>query len=398
MGRAGLIAVAMCIVAACGGAAAPSATPAPSAAPTSPAPVRTSAAAASPTVAATAAPTAKSACALPSTVGWKATEGEYAGPIFDAHMHFFVDRRLVPTNAGSEGLCKFMDKYGFMAGLGFYALPAASPPRSNAIVSQAAPLIEGAKARVVPMLEMGLDVQDLFSPQSTFAKGQFTDAVLQGYLAPAWVFRGIGEIPANVWQSPGIDSAPMQTVLRNVNAQKGVIMIHAWEAPVGVEQQRAKAEADIKAAPNVTFLFHGGKSSFDLIEPLMQRYPNVYFSWDGGPGWMTGSWGNLMHPGATPQNPTGTGGSTQQFLSEIQKVGIDTVVNESLSWLTTRLQRYPDRITGAMDLNATWHFDDASAEVIVKVFRKIVAKLPPDLQERYAYRTGMKVFGSFLAQ
>jgi hypothetical protein len=399
VGRRGLGCVVVAIVAsACGGAAAPSATQT-SAGPTSTAAALTRTATPAPTAAAaTAQPTPRSACALPSSVTWKATEGEYAGPIFDAHLHLFVDRRLVPTNAGSEGLCKFMDKYGFSAALGFYALPAASPPRSNIVVQQAAPLVDGAKARVVPMLEMGTDVPDLFSPTSTFAKGQFTDAVLQGYLEPQWVFKGIGEVPANVWQAPGIDSAPMQTVLRNVNAKKGVIMIHAWEAPIQVDQQRAKAEADIKAAPNVTFLFHGGKAAFDLVEPLMQKYPNVYFSWDGGPGWMVGSWGSLMHPGATPQNPTGTGGSTQQFLSEMAKVGTDRVVSENLAFLTGILQKHPDRITAAMDMNATWHFEDASAELIVKTFRKIVAKLPADLQERYAYKNAMRIFGPFLAQ
>lgn len=335
---------------------------------------------------------------LPSSVTWKATEGEYAGPIFDTHLHLFVDRRLTPTNTGSEGLCKFLDKYGFMAALGFYALPAASPPRSNLIVSQSAQLIEGAKTRVVPMLEMGSDVPDLFSSTSTFAKGQFTDAVLQGYLVPSWVFRGIGEVPANVWDAPGIDSAPMQTVLRNANAKNGVVMIHTWEKPIQIDQQRAKAEADIKAAPNVTFLFHGGKNAFEFVEPLIQKYPNVFFSWDGGPGWMVGPWGSLMHPGATPQNPTGTGGSTAQFLSDIQRVGMDKVVSENLAFLVGILQKYPDRVTGAMDMNATWHFEDASAELIVKTFRKIVAKLPADLQERYAFRNAQRIFGGFLAQ
>jgi hypothetical protein len=329
---------------------------------------------------------------------WTATEGEYAGPIFDAHLHLFVDRRLVPTNQGSEGLCRFLDKYGFSSALGFYALPAANPPRSNLVVQQAAPLIDGAKARVVPMLEMGVEVQDLFSSQSTFAKGQYTEAVLQGYLAPAWAFQGVGEIPENVWMSPGIDSAPVQTVLRALNARKSVVMIHAWSAPIGIDQQRAKVEADIRAAPNVTFLFHGGRTAFDVIEPLIQRYPNVYFSWDGGPGWMVGSWGSLMHPGATPQNPLGTGGSTQQLLADVQRVGADKVVSENLAFLTGILQKYPDRITGAMDLNAPWHFDDASAQLIVKIFRKIVAKLPADMQDRWAYKNAQRIFGGFLAQ
>lgn len=123
---------------------------------------------------------------------------------------------------------------------------------------------------------MGVDVQDLFSPNSTFARGQFSDAVLQGYLAPQWVFRGIGEIPANVWQSPGIDSQPIQAVLRNVNARGSVVMIHAWEGLGQVARQRARLEAGVNAAPNVAFLLHGGKNAFEFAEPLMQKYPNVY--------------------------------------------------------------------------------------------------------------------------
>lgn len=330
-------------------------------------------------------------------MNYRASEGEYAGPLFDAHLHLFVDRRLKPTNAGSEGLCRFLDRGGFIAALGFYALPAVSPPRSNLIVSQSALLIESARGRVVPMLEMGLDVGDLFSPTGTFAKGQFTDAVLQGYLTPSWVFRGIGEVTGFVWSFPGFDSQAMQVVLRNANAVRGILMVHAYEG-ADVITQRARMEAGVRSAPNATFLFHGARSAFDFVEPLLSKYPNVYFSWDGGPGWMVGSWGSLMHPGATPGNPTGTGGSTDQFLANVQRIGIDAIVNENLSWLTTRLQKYPDRIMSAPDFNATWHFDDASSDLIVKILRRIVARLPADVQEGYAYRNAMRLFGPYLGK
>lgn len=151
----------------------------------------------------------------------------------------------------------------------------------------------------------------------------------------------------------------------------------------------AEIEPAVRKYPDTIFLFHGGIPALDLVLPLMPRYPNVYFSWDGVI--FRGPWGHLM-------NPEGPGsGSAERFVADVNRIGVDRIVEESLKNLVPRLQQHPDRIMWGTDRGTPWHFDESATDLIIKVSRLFIARLPAELQEQYAFRNALRVFGGYLS-
>ena len=214
-------------------------------------------------------------------------------------------------------------------------------------------------------------------------------------LQPKGPFHGVGEL---LFYWPGFEQVSytdpeMHIALRVVNEMGGVAMIH----PRNDTRPRdpAQLEEIIKGYPNVTFLFHGTSSvKQPLLLPLMDRYPNVYFTYD------------VIYMIFTANNQYGVGRmldnldpnypqAIQKFLGNVERVGIDAIVEGALNDSALWFKRHPDRIVWGTDLHR-WMWDEPARGKFIEIGREFIGRLPEDLQEDYAYKTAQRVFGRYL--
>ena len=310
----------------------------------------------------------------------------YSGPLVDTHLHLGPGGRRHFRSA--EALFRYLDKNHEEWAVGFYSdiLPQGPDPL-------VVPFAAAARGRVIPLLQPHSPV--LFG---VFAKGEYTEGVLRAYLQPRGTFAGVGELafyPSDM-QTVTFNSPSVQTVFQVVNGMKGIVMIHPSDPfadPLAGARQMdvSEIEPSIRNYPDAIFLFHGGPNSFDLVSPLMAKYPNIYYTMDANIWLMGGPRYRLMEPGGP-----GTGNS-QQFFEVFRSVGVEQLLEVSLPRFLSRIRQHPDRVMWGTDRGAAWHFDEEVTDVIIGMSRRAIATLPPDLQEKYAFRNAQRVFGRFLA-
>ncbi len=239
------------------------------------------------------------------------------------------------------------------------------------------------------------------------ASGKYSEAILRQYLQPQWLCRGVGEIVLSKpeLQSVTFDGSVMQTVFKVVNDMKGIVMVHpssVFQGGGARTTDLAEIEPSIKKYPDTIFLFHP-LNNFDLIAPLMSKYPNVYYSWDFAGSFYRGAsyrtslplaqlstWGSAMFP--TDPNAA----NAESFLAMVNQVGVDHIVEENLKMLAPQLQKYPDRIMWGTDLAHPWHFEESVTDMVIRISHELIGRLPADVQEKYAYQNAQRVFGRFL--
>jgi len=282
-------------------------------------------------------------------------------------------------------LLSFLDRGKVDWAIGFYVLP---PDRSSPVVSRVEPIISTAKSRVIPLLQPRPSDENY----SRFASGQYSETVLRQYLKPQGLLQGVGELALYYpeLQSVTFDSPAMQTVFQVVNELKGIVMIHPSNVdrggrPTGL----AEIEPSIRKYPDAIFLFHGTSEVFNLVVQLMSKYPNVYFTFDAN-NWI------FAGGGGEGGNPLALADNAESFLTKVNRIVSDRMVEQGLIKLTPLLQQYPDRIFWGTDLGASWNFEESVTDVVISLSRQLIGRLPADIQEKYAYQNALRVFGRFL--
>lgn len=289
-------------------------------------------------------------------------------------------------------LVNFLDKHDIAGAIGFHTLPTNTSAR---YVAARESIINDTRSRVISLL------QPSQNDWADFASGQFNEQVMQRYTQPKGLCQGIGEIvlvkPA--LQSITFDNPQMQTVFQVVNEMKGIVMIHPSTINEGKRDTTlAEIEPSIQRYPDTIFLFHP-LSNFRLVALLMAKYPNVYYSWDFLGSFYQGL-GNRypyqLSTGGTSLGSSNPDASADFFLETVDKVGLDYIVDENVKMLIPQLKEYPDRIMWGTDFNLSWHFEDLVTDMVFKISREVIGRLPADLQEKYAYKNAQRVFGRFL--
>lgn len=385
-----LAVVALLIAVACTRQLQPTPTPVPSPLPVvqatpTPQPTPTPTAAPTPTLTPTPTPTATPMPAPTPTPTPTPTPllAPYGGPLFDTHLHLSFALQVF---GASSALLRYLDKHREQGAIGFYGLVPNAP---QSFFASLASFVTAARPRVVPLIQ-----PSAFGAYAVFAQGGYNESVLRRYLQPQGPFVGVGELGFYVaeMQTVTFNSPPVQTVFRLVNEIKGIVMIHPSDPFAGARQMEvAEIEPSIQKYTDAIFLFHGGPNSFDLISPLMAKYPNVYFTMDTNIWLMGGPWYRLMEP-----EGAGTGNSLQ-FFELFNQVGPERLLELSLPRFLSRIRRHPDRIMWGTDRGAAWHFEEAVTDVIIDMSRRGIARLPPDLQEKYAFRNAHRVFSRYLS-
>lgn len=338
--------------------------------------VSTATATLTPTI--TPAPTTKPAPS-PTVVGF------YSGPLFDTHLHM----GSIQKSWAAEGLPSYLQQRKVDWAIGFYRF---SSNTSSELLSRNR-IVNGLNSYVIPLLQAGAN--DLTIGWGQFVSGQYSEAVLRKFLQPQGPLQGVGEFclydPG--LQSVTFDSPVMQTLFQVVNEVKGIVMIH----PSNVERggrptELSEIEPSVRKYPDAIFLFHG-KSVSNLVIQLMDKYPNVYFTMDVLNWVFTGK--NVVNYNLL--NPHGSAAETaERFLADVNRIGSDRLVEDSLTEMLPILQKYPDRIMWGTDLSASWHFEDSVTDTVIEITSKFIGKLPADIQEKYAYQNAQRVFGRFL--
>jgi hypothetical protein len=313
--------------------------------------------------------------------------GPYTGPLFDAHlylgnMYMGTPAQLSSMKLKSAGdLLSYLDRNKIEGAIGFYYF---EKDKSGSFVSTAEAIIRGTRGRVIPILQPS---------QGQLNSGQYNEAVLRQYLQPQGLLQGVGEV-ALYWLgslSVTLDSPIMQTVFQVVNELKGIVMIHPSTMGMGGRlTELAEIEPSIRKYPDAIFLFHGNAEVFNLVAQLMSKYPNVYFSIDAQIFYSRLLGYNLL---AGPNTAVNT---AERFLADINRIGSDRLVEDSLESLWAKLQQYPDRIIWGTDLLDPWQLEESVTDMVIKISRQLIGRLPADVQEKYAYKNAQRVFGRFL--
>ena len=158
-------------------------------------------------------------------------------------------------------------------------------------------------------------------------------------------------------------------------------------------EDSAELEAAIRTYPNITFLFHGRT---DIVEqhilPLMSKYPNVYYTFDvihmiGADPWRFGK-ERILPPFDAPHAP-------DQFLANVNRVGVDTIVEYSINNTRTLFEQHPDRILWGTD-RFSWMWEEPASDMFIRLGRQFIGQLPAEVQEAYAYQNALRAFGRYL--
>ena len=246
--------------------------------------------------------------------------------------------------------------------------------------SRVTEFVESAQSRVVFLQGVARNEQ--------FAQGMYDEDLLRERLQPQGPFHGVGEITLYRPEFKSITFArpEMQAVYRTVNEMGGVVMIHPRRDTR--PKDPAQLEEIIKSYSNVTFLFHGHSSvTQPLLLPLMDKYPNVYFTYDVI--YMISSANNQygvrrMLDSGDPDYSK----AIQNFLGNVERVGIDVIVEGALKDSSPWFSRHPDRIVLGTD-RFSWMWEEPASD-------KFIARLPTEHQEAYAYKNALRVFGRYL--
>jgi hypothetical protein len=267
--------------------------------------------------------------------------------------------------------------------IGFYEF---SLDRSSSEVSIVDPIVSAAGGRIIPL------IWPRTSTLSQFTSGQYSEAVLRQYLKPKGRFWGVGEIILYeaALQSVTFNSPAMQTVFQVVNELKGIVMIHPSNVSRGGRPtELGEIEPSISKYPDAIFLFHGQIEVYNLASQLMSKYPNVYYTFDSYNWILSGPEGfDRLFPGGVVTDTFESFKANAYWTSQQEYI---------LGRLVPLLQQYPDRVMWGTDLTYTpLHFVGTATDVCISLSRQVIGRLPADIQEKYAYKNALNVFGRFL--
>ena len=155
----------------------------------------------------------------------------------------------------------------------------------------------------------------------------------------------------------------------------------------------AELEEGIRTYPNITFLFHGDELYLEqYILPLMSKYPNVHVTFDVAHMVTGDPW---KHRPQRIVPPLDSPDAASQFLANVDRIGIDKIVEQSFGDTGAWFQQHPDRIHWGTDRFA-WKWEKPVSDLYIELGRRFIARLPAEVQEAYAYKNALRVFGKYL--
>ncbi len=208
----------------------------------------------------------------------------------------------------------------------------------------------------------------LFLEPSGF-DGAKLDALLS---ANPGVFDGIGEIALYATGGKPDDSS-MMDIFRVADKYHIPVMFH----PDMNEMQNTINAA--KAFPNVKMMVHGYQLASDTnaLGQLMADYPNIYYSIDSAT--LYSYRGGLVTD------------TKEQFISDFKR-DFNKNLNEQLAIWEPLIEKYPTRFSWGTDRFVGWHYSEEISKLYEEFARAFIARLPKDVQAKYAYQNAEALF------
>ncbi len=205
------------------------------------------------------------------------------------------------------------------------------------------------------------------------------------------VFQGYGEIglyargdhggPTGAPELPP-DSQRLKEIYPLLRENNLVVYFHLGEG------QKESFERTLQENPDINFIFHGDqliqygghdKYYLDDIEDILNNHRNVYYGVDELYG---GEW--LLRPEV----------SKEEFIAHFQNP--ESLLEEDVKTWKAFIERHPDQVLWGTDRgwSASWSLDPEVAIVLNDYSRLFIARLAPEVQEKFAYKNAEKLFSN----
>ncbi|MEJ6021612.1 amidohydrolase [Ramlibacter sp. PS4R-6] len=266
---------------------------------------------------------------------------DYAGPLFDAHLHYNVE--------AAQGPHPIPDAVGRMQRSGVRAIVANSRPNDGTHALAASPLVKQAGVTVVPFVRLyrnRADYDNWFRDESIYA-------MVQSELArgtAAGPFRGIGEF--HLYDSANANGPVARKLMQLAEEKNLAVLAHVDDTAIDL----LMAHTPSRGQKARVIWAHTGISgpAAARVEQLLAKYPLLM--------------GELSYrPGLT---------------CDAAKLCAD--------WRALML-KYPDRFVIGSDtwVNGRWE----SYEDLMRGYRAWLGELPPEVARRIAWDNGAQLFG-----
>jgi hypothetical protein len=282
-------------------------------------------------------------CAVAAAASSQGTP--YAGPLFDAHLHYNVEAQTPHPLA---------DVLARMQGSGVRAVVANSRPNDGTrTLAQARTETQAAGVTVVPFVRLYRNRDDY---GSWFKDETIYDMVLAELArgTAAGPYRGIGEF--HLYDSANAAGPVAKKLMALAEARKLVVLAHVDDA--AIDGLMAPTPSGGKAVRLIWAHTGIGGAPVERVRALLQKYPLLM--------------GELSYrPGLTCANNAGA-------------------VQLCPQWRAL-MTEFPDRFMIGSDtwVNQRWqYYGDTMAE-----YRAWLGDLPPDVARKIAWDNGAKLFG-----
>lgn len=270
-----------------------------------------------------------------------AQAADYAGPLFDAHLHYNVE--------AMQGPHPLADAIGRMQRSGVRAIVANSRPNDGTHALASSPLAKQAGITVVPFVRLyrnRADYDNWFRDDSIYA-------MVQSELArgtAAGPFRGIGEF--HLYDSANADGPVARKLMQLAEEKNLAVLAHVDDRAVDLLMENTPSKGrGVKLVWAHTGI---GGSSTRRVEELLMRYPLLMGELSYRPG-LTCDGGKLC-----------------------------------AEWRLL-ITKFPNRFMIGSDtwVNGRWE----SYEDLMRAYRTWLGDLPADVARRVAWDNGAQLFG-----
>jgi len=271
-----------------------------------------------------------------AALGAEARAEPYAGPLFDAHLHYNVE---------AQSPHPLPDVLGRMQRSGVRAIVANSRPNAGTReLASALPATKAAGVRVVPFVRLYRNRDDY---TGWFADESIYQMVLEELArgTPSGPYRGLGEF--HLYDSANADGPVARKLMQLAAERQLVVLAHVDDVAIDKLMAHAPKARLIWAHTGI------GGAPIARVRELLQRYPSLLGELSYRPGLvedgrLSPAWKRLL------------GGQPERFL-----IGSDT-------WVNQRWQYY---------------------ESLMSEARAWLGELPPAAAQKIAWGNGAALFG-----
>lgn len=197
------------------------------------------------------------------------------------------------------------------------------------------------------------------------------------------LFKGYGEIGLYEREGGGAkelppDSQRILEIYPLIRENKLVVYFHLGEG------QKNNFEKVLQENPDINFIWHGdqliryedGKQNLKEVEEILINYPNTYYGIDElyGDVW-------LLRPEV----------SKEDFLKHFENY--EPLLEKDLATWKDFIERHPDQVLFGTDRgwSSAWSVDEEVGVTLANYARAFIARLEPDVQEKFAYKNAERL-------